>query len=127
MFDQTWKWAGRYRQSDKNIGIPVLEIRESLAALFGDARYWIENRTFSPDETAVRFHHRLVAVHPFPNGNGRHARLIADALVIKFSRATFTWGAANPTQPGEARARYLEALRMADKGELEPLLGFARS
>jgi Fic-DOC domain mobile mystery protein B len=127
MFDQTWKWAGRYRQSDKNIGIPLLEIRESLAALFGDARYWIENRTFSPDETAVRFHHRLGAVHPFPNGNGRHARLIADALVIKFSRATFTWGAANPTQPGEARARYLEALRMADKGELEPLLGFARS
>jgi Fic-DOC domain mobile mystery protein B len=127
MFDQTWKWAGRYRQSDKNIGIPVLEIRESLAALFGDARYWIENRTFSPDETAVRFHHRLVAVHPFPNGNGRHARLIADALVVKFGRATFTWGAANPTQPGEARARYLEALRMADKGELEPLLGFARS
>jgi Fic-DOC domain mobile mystery protein B len=78
MFDQTWKWAGTYRTTEKNIGIPHHQIRESLAVLLGDARYWMEHQTFEPDEIAIRFHHRLVAIHPFANGNGRHARLIAD-------------------------------------------------
>src|SRR5579864_1983912 len=73
MFDQTWKWAGQYRRTEKNIGIAVYQIREQLAALLGDVRYWIEHRTYPPDEIAVRFHYRLVAIHPFPNGNGRHA------------------------------------------------------
>lgn len=74
MFDETWKWAGTYRLTEKNIGVPVHEIRERLVALFRNVRYWIENSTYSADETAVRFHHRLVLIHPFPNGNGRHAR-----------------------------------------------------
>lgn len=70
MFDQTWKWAGEYRRSEKNIGVPFREIRERLVALFGNVRYWINNDTYSPDDIAVRFHHRLVLIHPFPNGNG---------------------------------------------------------
>jgi Fic-DOC domain mobile mystery protein B len=86
MFDQTWKWAGDYRRSEKNLGVPVHEIRERLVALFADARYWIENNTYSPDEIAVRFHHRLVLIHPFPNGNGRRARLIADVVAMKLGR-----------------------------------------
>jgi Fic-DOC domain mobile mystery protein B len=90
MFDQTWKWAGEYRRTEKNIGVPFHEIRERLMALFGDVRYWIENNTYSPDEIAVRFHHRLVLIHPFPNGNGRHARLIADVLAMKLGRPAFT-------------------------------------
>lgn len=77
MFDQTWKWAAEYRRSEKSIGIPFHEIRDRLRALFGDVRYWIENNTYPTDEIAVRFHHRLVLIHPFPNGNGRHARLNA--------------------------------------------------
>lgn len=81
MFSQTWKWAGQYRRTEKNLGIPFHQIHERLAALFGDVRYWMENEIHSPDETAIRFHHRLVAIHPFPNGNGRHGRLIADVLV----------------------------------------------
>ena len=96
-------------------------------ALFGDVRYWIENNTYSPDEVAVRFHHRLVFVHPFPNGNGRHARLVADVLAMKFGRPAFTWGSANLITEGEARTRYLEAIRAADDGNVQPLLNFARS
>jgi Fic-DOC domain mobile mystery protein B len=127
MFDQTWKWAGQYRRTEKNIGIPAYQIREQLWVLLGDVRYWIEHGTYSPDEIAVRFHHRLVVIHPFPNGNGRHARLIADVLAIKMGRPAFTWGATDLVRPGEARAQYLEAIRAADKGEMQTLIAFARS
>ena len=127
MFDQTWKWAGQYRRTERNIGVSFHEIRDGLAALFGDVRYWIENGTYSPDEIAVRFHHRLVTIHPFPNGNGRHARLVADVLVMKLGRPSLTWGSAELIKPGESRARYLDAIRTADNGDLKPLLEFARS
>jgi Fic-DOC domain mobile mystery protein B len=95
--------------------------------LCGDVRYWIENNTYPPDETAVRFHHRLTFIHLFPNGNGRHARLIADIFLIKLGRAAFTWGSASLVKEGEARTKYLEAIRAADKGDIQPLLKFARS
>jgi Fic-DOC domain mobile mystery protein B len=127
MFDETWKWAGDYRHTEKNIGVSVHEIRERLMALFGDTRYWIENGTYLPDEIAVRFHHRLVFIHPFPNGNGRHARLIADIIAVKLGRPAFTWGSANLVKEGEARTAYLEAIRAADDGDIQPLLNFARS
>ena len=127
MFDETWKWAGDYRQTEKNIGVSVHEIRERLMALFGDTRYWIENGTYLPDEIAVRFHHRLVFIHPFPNGNGRHARLIADMIAMKLGRPAFTWGSASLVKEGEARTTYLEAIGAADDGEIQPLLNFARS
>ena len=127
MFDQTWKWAGEYRQTERNIGIPFCEIRERLVVLFGDIRYWIDNSTFSPDETAVRLHHRLVSIHPFPNGNGRHSRLMADVLVKKLGRPIFSWGSATLIQPGLLRANYLNALRAADARDIRPLLEFARS
>ena len=127
MFDETWKWAGDYRHTEKNIGVSVHEIRERLMALFGDTRYWIENGTYLPDEIAVRFHHRLVFIHPFPNGNGRHARLIADIIAMKLGRPAFTWGSANLVKQGEARTTYLEAIRVADDGDVQPLLNFARS
>lgn len=127
MFDQTWKWAGKYRGTEKNIGVPFQGIRERLMALFGDVRYWIENSTYSLDEISVRFHHRLVLIHPFPNGNGRHARLIADVLARKLSRPEFTWGSANLVKEGEARTKYLEAVTTADNGDIQPLLKFARS
>jgi len=130
MFDQTWKWAGQYRRTEKNIGIPFPEIRESLGALLGDIRYLIEKGTFSLDEIAIRFHHRLVAIHLFPNGNGRHARLMADVLVMKLGRPAFTWGStgsADLIRQGESRSRYLNAIREADNGNIKPLLEFARS
>jgi len=95
MFDQTLKWAGTYRTSEKNLGIPHYQIREALAVLLGDARHWLEHRAFEPDELAVRFHHRLVSIHPFANGNGRHARLMEDVLAQRQGRSVFTWGGAD--------------------------------
>jgi Fic-DOC domain mobile mystery protein B len=127
MFDQTWKWAGRYRLTEKNIGIPFYQIQDSLGALLGDVRYWINNRTFSSDEIAIRFHHRLVFIHPFANGNGRHARLMADVLAMRQGRLVFTWGGAALVPVCELRSRYIEALRAADENDIGPLLVFARS
>jgi len=127
MFDQTWKWAGTYRKTDKNLGIPKGQIRERLAQLLGDAAYWLQHKTYDVDECAVRFHHELVVIHPFPNGNGRHARLIADVVAVKFGRLPFSWGSKDLLGPGEARNQYLSALRSADNGDFAPLLAFARA
>jgi Fic-DOC domain mobile mystery protein B len=127
MFDQTWKWAGLYRTTEKNIGIPHNQIRDALGALLGDARYWLEHQTFPPDETAIRFHHRLVSIHPFANGNGRHARLIADVLARTQDKPVFTWGGADIVPQGDFRRRYIDALQAADRNDIQPLLAFARS
>jgi Fic-DOC domain mobile mystery protein B len=126
MFDQTWKWAGVYRKTEKTLGVPVEQMREMLVTLLGDTKYWIENKTYSADEIAARFHHRLVLIHLFPNGNGRHGRLIADVLAVKLERPVFTWGRLSLTKPGEAREKYLRAMRAADSGDIVPLLEFAR-
>jgi len=127
MFDQTWKWAGEYRRTEKNIGVPVHEVRERFRVLCGDVRYWIENNTYPPDEIAIHFHHRLTFIHPFPNGNGRHARLIADILVVKLGRPAFSWGSANLVKEVDARTKYLDVVRAADNDDIQPLLTFSRS
>jgi len=127
MFDQTWRWAGRYRTTEKNIGLPCYQIRDQLAALLGDTRYWLEHATFAPDEIAVRLHHRLVFIHPFANGNGRHARLMADVLAQRQGQPVFTWGRAEIFLPNDFRRAYIEALRAADANDIRPLLKFARS
>jgi Fic-DOC domain mobile mystery protein B len=127
MFDQTWKWAGVYRTTEKNIGVPHHEIREGIGRLLGDTRYWLEHGTYAPDELAVRFHHRLVLIHPFANGNGRHARLMADVLAQRQERPVFSWGGGNLARAGDFRRRYIDTLQAADAGDIAPLLAFARS
>jgi Fic-DOC domain mobile mystery protein B len=127
MFDQTWKWAGVYRKTEKTIGVPVQQMREMLVALLGDATYWMRNNTYPADEIAVRFHHRLVLIHLFPNGNGRHARLIADVLAVRLGRPVFSWGRLSLTKRGGVRAKYLQALRAADAGDIATLIESARS
>jgi Fic-DOC domain mobile mystery protein B len=127
MFDQTWKWAGLYRTTEKNIGVPHHQIREQLAILIGDVSYWIERSTYSADEIAIRFHHRLVLIHPFANGNGRHARLMADVLAKLQGRPEFTWNGADIIAQGNIRRGYIEALQAADRNDIQPLLTFARS
>jgi Fic-DOC domain mobile mystery protein B len=126
MFDQTWKWAGKYRTTEKNIGVPCHQIRDQLSALLGDVRYWLDHSTFLPDEIAVRFHHRLVCIHPFANGTGRHARLLTDVLASRQGCPVFTWGAAELVQAGDFRRVYIEALRAADRNDIRLLLRFAR-
>ena len=127
MFGKTWKWAGTYRTTEKTIGVPVVQINSAMAAFLGDADYWVKKKAFEPDEMAVRFHHRLVHIHPFPNGNGRHSRLIADVLAVQFGRPRFLWGRANLQPAGAVRERYICAIKQADKGEIRPLMEFARS
>ena len=127
MFDQTWRWAGTFRSSDKNIGVDWLQIAMQLRNLLDNTRYQADHQVFPADELAVRFHHQLVAIHPFPNGNGRHARLMADLLVQRLGRPRFSWGGASLVEANEVRRTYLEALRAADKHNIALLLAFARS
>ncbi|MGE0201783.1 MAG: mobile mystery protein B [Candidatus Melainabacteria bacterium] len=125
MADDVWQWAGQYRVSDKNIGVPHYQIREQLQQLLADVTYWIEHQTYSMDEIAIRFHHRLVAIHPFPNLNGRHARLMADLLIRALGGKRFHWGG-RPLNAGDARNDYIQALQSADAGNIGPLLRIVR-
>lgn len=130
MFDNVWKWAGTYRQTERNIGCDPKQIVQRIPQLLANTRYWLENKTFSTDEALLRFHHQLTRIHPFANGNGRHARMIADVVVVKYGGVEFTWGARKDlVAPGDARTRYLAALRKLDANEndVQSLLEFARS
>ncbi|MEN9424460.1 MAG: hypothetical protein RL122_1843 [Pseudomonadota bacterium] len=127
MFDQTWRWAGTFRSSDKNIGVDWLQIAMQLRNLLDNTRYQVEHQVFSADELAVRFHHQLVVIHPFPNGNGRHARLMADLLVQRLGMPRFSWGSESLIGTSGVRSAYLEALRAADRHKIELLLAFART
>ena len=127
LFGDVWAWAGQFRNTERNIGVHPMRIGVDLRVALEDARYWIEHDTFSPDEIAVRLHHRLVAIHPFPNGNGRTTRLMGDLLIARLGSAPFTWGRRNLTDVSETRRAYVAALRAADAHDIEPLLVFARS
>jgi Fic-DOC domain mobile mystery protein B len=127
MLGDVWRWAGRFRTSEKNLGNPYYEIPVALRQLLDDTKAWIEHRAYPPDEIAVRFHHRLVQIHPFPNGNGRHARLMADLLVMSLGGERFSWGSANLQGVGALRRAYITALQAADNHDIGPLLAFARS
>jgi Fic-DOC domain mobile mystery protein B len=127
MLKDVWKWAGTFRRTERNIGIDWWLIPTELHQLLDDAKAWVEFKSYPPDEIAVRFHHRLVAIHPFPNGNGRHARLMADLLIMRLGGERFTWGSASLRDAGDTRARYIEALKAADRHDFSLLLAFARS
>lgn len=126
MFDKTWAWAGVFRTTGKNIGVPVERIRADLDNLLKDTAVWIEHQTWSTDELAARFHHRLVSIHAFPNGNGRHARLMTQALQDQLGVARFSWGRGSLLKEGETRRAYITALQAADGGNYGPLMAFVR-
>jgi Fic-DOC domain mobile mystery protein B len=127
MFGKVWRWAGKYRTSDKNIGIDHVEIQPRLHAAIDNVRYWTAHGTFSPDEIAVRFHHALVVVHPFPNGTGRWSRLMADILVVRLGKARFTWGGGALHTVDETRRTYIGSLKAADNHDFTELIAFARA
>lgn len=127
MFGEVWEWAGTKRKTNKNIGVDKTQISTELRKLIDDCNYWIENKTFGEEEIAIRFGHRLVKIHIFPNGNGRHSRLITDILISKvFGKPIFTWGHADLTKTTTARKEYLEAIYKADNDEYKSLIDFAR-
>ena len=123
MYGDVWSWAGEFRKTNKNIGVEWWKISLELKNLLDDVIYWYKNDTFPPDEIAIRYKHRLVSIHCFPNGNGRHSRLMADIIINKiFRKPVFTWGAGNLTKRGENRKAYFSALKTADRGDYSLLL-----
>ena len=128
MYIDVWKWAGDFRKTDKNIGINWTRIGMELKYLIDDTKYWIENETYSPEEIAIRFKHRVVAIHCFPNGNGRHSRMMADIIMDSiFIKDIFTWHKSSMIKADETRKKYINALRQADKGNISPLIEFAKN
>lgn len=127
MFNNVWIWVGKYRQSEKNIGVNWYRIHVEVKNLLDDLEIWIEKEVFPPDEICLRFKHRLVSIHCFPNGNGRHSRLMADILREKlFFKTPFSWRQSEIHKPNLVRSRYIKALKAADAGNIEPLMRFAR-
>ena len=111
MFGEVWRWAGEFRRSGKNIGVDRLQIPVELRNLCDDVRAWLELDTYPADEIAARFHHRLVSIHLFANGNGRHARTLTDLLLVqRLAAAPLYLGKGNLTDPGAVRQLYIEAL-----------------
>ncbi len=128
MFSDIWKWAGKFRKSEKNIGVEWIKIGVELKYLLDDTKYWIDNKTYSPDEIAIRFKHRLVNIHCFPKGNGRHSRIMADIIIESiFNKEIFTWNHSNMLKPHRTRKKYIAAIKAGDKGNINPLIEFARN
>jgi Fic-DOC domain mobile mystery protein B len=131
MYGDVWAWAGQYRTTDRNLGVPYWQIRLDMRDVQADVHAWLEDRgpsRFTYDECAIRFGYRLVVIHPFPNGNGRWSRLASDALAMALGEARFSWGGASLTGQGTVRRRYIDALQVADRdGDFTPLIRFARS
>lgn len=127
MFGEVWRWAGTYRSSNKNIGIDHTQIQPRLYEMLNNFQYWIDHKTFSADETAVRFHHALVFIHPFPNGNGRWSRMMSDILAVRLGQARLSWGNSSLRTEDETRRRYISALRAADNHDFAALIVFART
>jgi len=127
MFNEVWKWAGTFRYTNKNMGVDCFQIGTELRKLLDDTKFWIEHQIFKPDEIAVRFKHKIVSIHCFANGNGRHSRLMADIIINQlFGMPVFHWGSSVLVKADETRKSYLTAIRAADQGNYELLIGFAR-
>ncbi|WP_304509961.1 mobile mystery protein B [Anaerotignum sp.] len=128
MFSDVWRWAGEFRRSEKNIGIKWTQIGIELKNLLDDTKYWIKNNTFSPEEVAIKFKHRIVSIHCFPNGNGRHSRMMADIIMESiFEKEIFTWHQSNMVKADEIKKEYIDALKKADNGNVKPLIKFAKN
>jgi len=131
MYGDIWVWAGKYRQSQKNIGIDWWMIPQGMRNLLDDANFWISDTSQSrlpPDQIAIQFSHRAVQIHPFPNGNGRWSRLIADILVVGLGGKSFSWGSGSILEDNPLRKSYIDALHEADHNfEYGALIEFARS
>ncbi len=128
MFGNVWKWAGKYRKTGKNIGVDYFQISSEVRKLLHDSDYWLKHGTYTTTKLAVIFHHRLVKIHLFPNGNGRHARLFADVVIAKYDGEKLFWGGKSDLRkPEKIRKLYIAALREADKGEYKQLIEFAKS
>ena len=126
LFGSVWKWAGSFRHTEKNTGVDPVQVAIHIRQLLDDAKYWVEHGTYPPRELAARFHHKLVSIHPFPNGNGRHARIIADTVLTKLlHEPAIDWaGGYRLEAMNERRNEYIAALRAADRHDFSALFEF---
>ncbi len=128
MFSDVWTWAGKFRHTEKYNGVPWVKIPIELRYLLDNTKHWISHQVYPPDEIAIRFKHQLVKIHCFPNGNGRHSRLMADIIRDSiFKRDVFSWSGSKSLKAGSIRSNYIRALHKADQGQIEPLIDFANS
>lgn len=126
MFKDVWHWAGEFRRTEKNIGIPWINIPMELKQLIDDTQYWIDKNTYAPEEIAIRFKHSLVRIHCFANGNGRHSRIMADLIMeAQYGKEPFSWSISKELGEEEIRKQYILAIKEADNGNIDPLLKFA--
>lgn len=126
MFDQVWVWAGTYRSREVNIGnCPPEEISTRLEQVLGNLSYQSENGR-SAHDVCTALHHCIAQIHPFPNGNGRHARLVARLLAqtMGLERSSLTWGSTEYADEDTRKAAYISSLRAADDGDFGPLKSF---
>ncbi len=129
LFGKVWKWAGQFRRTGKNIGVDPGQIAIQLRQLLDNAQYWVDNNTYLPKELAARFHHQLVYIHPFSNGNGRHARIMADAVLTKLmNESAIDWAGGHSLESmNQRRDQYIAALRAADRHDFRGLLVFVNA
>lgn len=118
MFGDVWSWAGEFRTTQTSIGVAANTIHQRLYQLQDNLKYWDNEWDYL--DTAVRLHHTLVKIHPFPNGNGRWARLATDLWLLKMGHQALSWGG-NITEVSDARSAYIASLKEADQGNYEPL------
>jgi Fic-DOC domain mobile mystery protein B len=127
MFSDVWRWAGTLRRRETNIGAPPGMVAPESQMRLDDALFWHNEAVFPPDELAARIHCRLVSVHPFPNGNGRCTRLMADLYLTAIGDEPFTWGSTDLDTDGSGRAAYITALvKAAETDDYADLIRFAR-
>lgn len=126
LFGDVWDWAGSFRKTGKNVGIEPIHIGVELRTLMDDAKYWAEHKTYPASEAAIRLHHRLTKIHPFPNGNGRHARIMADVVLDRvYGAKPIDWAGGHDLQKmNERRKVYIAALKAADRDDIKPLIKF---
>jgi len=128
MYGDVWKWAGEFRRSEKNIGVAWTRIGVELKKLIDDTKFWIQEGKMSAEEIAIRFKHRIVSIHCFSNGNGRHSRMVADIIMESiFGKEIFTWHQSNMVKADNTRKEYIGALMKADNGDIKPLIEFAKN
>ncbi len=126
MFNKTWRWAGQIRRTETSLGVAPHQTLPDLRAFVDAAKCWLELGSYPPRETVARFHHRLVQIHPFPNGNDRHARLATDLLCEQQGWRLSEWGSTDLASDSATRKGYIEALRQADKHNFAPLIELVR-
>ena len=126
MLGTIWEWAGKYRQTKFNLGVDPHLIREQIKLFTEDFLYWNGTEsTMSVIEIAARIQHRLTNIHPFTNGNGRHARLITDIFLHSRKLPIPQWPQIQlMAQGNEIGEQYITAMKKADNGDINDLIQF---